>query len=182
MSCDIPQHAQSDMYALNLALSTKDKADDMGHGLPDRILSVFLLSCHQDGYNGDITRLRIVITDSYVVSYADNMWFGDGAFAEAYHPNPYAPACVPCNHSMDTSELTVPRPMGCPCRPELLCQADLNQSIFPDVSKYCGIPRSAAMADCSSSTSNIQTCSDRSNLYRCMPSSPRLCDCRDQEN
>ncbi|CAK0783338.1 hypothetical protein CVIRNUC_006537 [Coccomyxa viridis] len=97
---------------------------------------------------------------------SDNMWFGDGAFAEAYHPNPYAPACVPCNHSMDTSELTVPRPMGCPCRPELLCQADLNQSIFPDVSKYCGIPRSAAMADCSSSTSNIQTCSDRSNLYR----------------
>ena len=156
----------------------------MGYGLPANILLVFLLSCHQDRYNEDITRQIPVITESHIVStlsYADNMWFGDGAFAEAYHPNPSAPACVPCNYSMDTSELTVPRPMGCPCRPELLCQADQHQSIFPDISKYCGIPRSAAMADCSSSTSSIQTCSARSNLYRCLPSSPCLHDYRGQE-
>lgn len=69
------------------------------------------------------------------------MWFADRPFGDNYHPNPKAPSCVPCNYSKSTAELAVPRPQGCPCRPELLCQADTDQSVFPSVSKYCGIPR-----------------------------------------
>ena len=74
-------------------------------------------------------------------NHADNMWFGDGVFSAAYHPNPSAPSCVPCNYSRNTSELAVGRPMGCPCSPGQLCQADKDQSIFPNASQYCGIPR-----------------------------------------
>ena len=76
-----------------------------------------------------------------LLGHADNMWFGDGVFSAAYRPNPSAPSCVPCNYSRGTSELAVPRPAGCPCRPEQLCQADKDQQIFPNASQYCGIPR-----------------------------------------
>ena len=72
---------------------------------------------------------------------ADNIWFGDAVFSAAYHPNPSAPSCVPCNYGRNTSELAVLRPMGCPCRPEQLCLADKDQQIFPNASQYCGIPR-----------------------------------------
>ena len=74
-------------------------------------------------------------------AHADNMWFGDEVFSAAYHPNPSAPSCVPCNYSRNTSELAVLRPAGCPCRPEQLCQADKAQQVFPNASLYCGIPR-----------------------------------------
>ena len=87
-------------------------------------------------------------SDWSLPGFADNSWFGDAVFSAAYHPNPSAPSCVPCNYSRNTSELAVLRPVGCPCRPEQLCLADKDQQVFPNASQYCGIPRYLSSALC----------------------------------
>lgn len=46
------------------------------------------------------------------------------------HPHLDAPRCVPCGYPHNTSGLEFKLPQGCPCTPQVLCDADPEQSRF----------------------------------------------------
>lgn len=60
-----------------------------------------------------------------------------------HHPHEKAPVCVPCHYTKNTSDLPFPSPPGCPCTPEILCNADVGQEFLAKSGPRgaCGMPR-----------------------------------------
>ena len=79
--------------------------------------------------------LKMQLGSVILTVYADHMWWQeylDGhpdkiKPGSIYHPHEKAPVCVPCHYTKNTSDLPFPSPPGCPCTPEILCNADVGQ-------------------------------------------------------
>lgn len=72
----------------------------------------------------------------------DHLWYQEPGDKQPKHPHPLAPRCLPCHYqTKGRTRLpgAFPAPVGCPCRPQLLCRAAPHM-----FNEHCDIPRAPA--------------------------------------